>query len=261
MLGACPIAGGSNLAPVVSKWGRNPPRPIYGRVFDPNEWTDLVPRPPLADVPAIVASFKPATFVTEAQLISIGRALTQGIDVLVAWHENDVKHKQGDYDTAEMNRKRAIQADMTTKVGKLRADGKIRYRTGEVYGGWRMKRTGDIDMYIPDTAGDVLILDYDGTKGGTVYEDWASAQVLKETRRIMDGPYKGKPLIIGEYAWGATTNDPDRTRRVAAIQAQVPKIIAALHPEAIVAFDFENLPGEAFVNANEIAALKAAIPA
>lgn len=265
LLGACPMSK-QPLSSVVSKWGRNPTRKVAGRPFDSDEWSPFT-RPAVVDMPMIVASFKPRDVLSFDELIAVGDTLTESRDVLVTWHENDVKFLKGDYSQAQMDAYREMQAVHTERVRELRADGKVRFRTGEVYGGWRLMQAGTVkamDKFIPRVTGDVFCLDLDGTpdKASGTYEDWSSTQKMGEARRLHDRYYPGKPIVVTEYSWGGIRDDTNRARRTAAITLQVPRILAALPEiEAFIVFDFENYPGEPFLLANEIGAVKAAVPA
>ena len=265
-LGACPINGGGTLLTVESKWGDGPERPVIGRYFDADNPSGIGTRPPIADMPSVVYSAKPDHVLTDAELIAIGGYLTQPTDLFCPWHEPDVKWKKLVKSSGQAAADAAlaqwlnIQTEAAKSIARLRAAGKIKYDSINISGGWIFTSDTSTAKFVPTTPATYAGFDLDGTTNTTgSYFDWSQAAILNRINAFVAGHgYKG--WLVTEYSWTALTADTTRAQRVAAITAQVPKILAA-GALSIVVYDYDNNPGEALRTSPEITAMKAAVPA
>lgn len=262
-LGACPINGGGNLLTVESKWGDGPERAVVGRYFSGSRSTAIGTRPPVADMPCVILSTKPDSAYTDAELVSLGTtSLTQPLDLFCTWHEPDVKYKKlaGVAAESALAQWRDISSKKNAAIARLRAAGQIQFDSIDIFGGWIFTDNIDDSKFVPDVKATYVGIDIDGTTGGSSYYNWADPVLLARINAfVAKHGYKG--WFATEYAWGATVGDRATgfPGRIAAIRAQVPKILAA-GCMSIVVYDYDNNPDEALRTAPEIAAMKAAVP-
>ncbi len=246
VLGACPGKGASP-ASVVSKWGQG----AGIRLFGPGEIaTVAVP----AGAGPVHVSFKPAADTADSVVRQAFGGLRDG-DYVTVWHELDVKAKSAKISTAQFAKYQAIQNAFHEQIARLRTAGDIAdISTVCVLGGWRFRGGTDgdrPDKYLADA--DVLGVDLDGANNTKSYYDWTIC--LPEILRVAGARYGGR-WSVPEYAWQRRSDDADGTIRAATIRAQMPRILAA-GPEMVLAFDYENAPGEPLTTPAEIAAFKA----
>jgi hypothetical protein len=224
LFGACPR---TTVAAVGSKFG-----PTYSlREFDNAKGTAMVFERP-ADCDRLHGSSKLGFLPSDAQLIKLFAPFKDG-DFWSANHEWDVKHqnalKAGD---ASAEAKRLA----TQQVNNACYDAIVRLRDAKLIpfvwvvntiAVWRFSGGAQSpNLYF--CKADYLGVDMDGTttQAGTSYPDWASTTILANIGSFVKASgYKG--FTVPEFGWPQLLTDKDGAKRIAAIKAQIPRVVAA----------------------------------
>lgn len=230
--GAC-VAAGQTASGTVTKFG---PKTSV-RWFSSGGMTNVAPRP--AGAARVHASWKPlGTTLTDTSVTAAVANLLPGDKVTVE-HEADVKYvadvKAGNPNAlAALHARLALIEQFHDIVKRIRPD----LTTVHIVGGWRFHPKGDngIDpMFL--ARSDVLGVDLDGANPVSTtqaYLDWTLA--LPNIVATANANYGGR-WTCPEFGWGPMSSDPNRSKRMAAVAAQMPAIVAA-GPEEVEWYDY-----------------------
>jgi hypothetical protein len=175
-------------------------------------------------------------------------------------HEIDVKHKSGNFSTAELPAQLQLITDFHRSVKRLREAGQIpNVVTCHVLAGWRWSGgTESPNAYLAEA--DVIGIDLDGANtrtGSTAYLDWTTPYIVN-VKATAAAHYGGR-WTVPEFGERRLDRDTTGSMRVAAYNTQVPKLAAA-GAEDVLYFDNESDPaweGYALVSSDEIAMWRA----
>jgi hypothetical protein len=235
LFGACPIGGGSSVAAaktVAAKWGDH----TAVRMFNSGGTLSVAADPALG---LVHTSYKPdiAKFLAgdpaTIAAAKAGIATARKGDVLEAWHEYDVKERHGtapcDRATFAQFKKAFYDLVHATNPGVLVATTIALPRFDD----------NPVDPWFKSLAGDILGVDFDGSRNVTRYPAWTTYPA-KIAAYIKGSSYQG--WAVPEFIHERIPTDPDGTQRAAFLTAggTAMKAAGALY---VLAFEYEGSGG------------------